>query len=333
MASQITCFDIGEMSLKMVHFSGSNIKKTVVADMPDNMISDGQIISADAFVQFLYETAKANGIPRKEAALIIPASNVHVRTAVVPAMSESQLRYNLPFEFKDYLAADKSKYIFDYEVMDTIKDDDGNVIELKLFACAALKDAVARYSGMLSKAGFRLTRLVPEEYVYSKLCRGDAGTAPPQGESVAIIDLGHSDTRIHILRDGKYDSKRVIEIGIKELETIIAEVTFSDIYMAHSYKRTNHDNVLNSEKCLELYNRVSIEILKSVNFYNFNNRNQELKDIYLIGGGAAIEPLVSTIKEMTGLEVHTAQELLRPTYSVEEPWLFLRSVCCGAKEK
>lgn len=332
MASQITCFDIGEMSLKMVHFSNGSVRKTVAADMPNNMVSDGQIVSADAFSQFVTEMAKSNGIPRKEAALIIPTANVHVRTATVPVMNEHQLKYNLPFEFKDYLASDKSKYIFDYEVIDTVKDDGGKPVELRLFACAALKDAVERYVQMFANAGYRLTYLMPEEFIYSKLCRGDAGVSAPKG-SVALIDLGHYDTRIHILRNGEYESKRVVDIGVKDIEAVIADVTMSDIYMAHSYKRTNHDDVLNCERCTELYNRVSVEILKAINFYNYNNRNQELKDIYLIGGGAAIEPMVSTIRQMTGLDVHSASELINPLYSGEEPWLYLRSVCCGAKER
>lgn len=333
MASQITCFDIGEMSLKMVYFSGNSVKKVVEAEMPNNMISDGQIVSPEAFSQFLLENAKNNGIPRKDAALILPAANVHVRSAVVPVMNESQLKYNLPFEFKDYLAADKSKYLFDYEVIEPILDDDGKPVELRLFACAALKEAVNRYVKMFADAGFRLISAVPEEYVYARLCRGDTAIPAPELESLAIIDLGQADSRIHILRGGVYDSKRVVEIGVKDIESAIAEATFTDIYMAHSYKRTNHDNVLNHEKCLELYNRISVEILKSVNFYNYNNRDQELKDVYLIGGGSAIEPLADTIRQMTGLNVHPAEELMKGAYSVDEPWLFLRAVCCGAKEK
>jgi len=332
LASQITCFDIGEMSLKMVHFNGS-VKKTVAADMPNNMVVDGQIVSADAFSQFIAELAKSNGIPKREAALIIPSAYVHVRNAVVPVMNDHQLKYNLPFEFKDYLAADKSKYIFDYEVIDTVRDDSGNVAELKLFACAALKDTVERYIQMFANAGYNLTHLVPEEYVYSKLCRGDAGMSAPKGDAVAIIDLGHRDTRIHIIRGGEYDSKRVVDIGVRDIETIVADVTSADRYMAHSYLLSNHDNVLTGEKCLELYNRISVETLKAINFYNYNNRTQELKDIYLIGGGAAIEPLVANIKQMTGLEIHSASELMSSGYSVDEPWLFLRAVCCGAKEK
>ena len=87
-----------------------------------------------------------------------------------------------------------------------------------------------------------------------------------------------------------------------------------------------------SEK-LTVYNRISVEILKSVNFYNYNNRDQELKDVYLIGGGAAIEPLADTIRQTTGLDVHSAADLIKGSYSVDEPWLFLRAICCGAKEK
>ena len=48
MAKQWIGFDIGDCSVKMVHVTGKEIKNTVVAELPDNIVDDGQIISMDA---------------------------------------------------------------------------------------------------------------------------------------------------------------------------------------------------------------------------------------------------------------------------------------------
>ena len=48
MAKQWIGFDIGDCSVKMVHVAGKEIKNTVVAELPDNIVDDGQIISMDA---------------------------------------------------------------------------------------------------------------------------------------------------------------------------------------------------------------------------------------------------------------------------------------------
>ena len=63
-------------------------------------------------------------------------------------MTDGQLLYNLPFEFKDYLTQEKNKYYFDYAVQDTVKDEEGNVKELQLFVCATLKSTVEEYRAM-----------------------------------------------------------------------------------------------------------------------------------------------------------------------------------------
>lgn len=70
-----------------------------------------------------------------------------------------------------------------------------------------------------------------------------------------------------------------------------------------------------------------VETVRAVNFYNYNNRDRELKELYLCGGGAGIAALRETIAETTRLEVHPATDLLpeqqRPE---EEPWLYLRAI-------
>ena len=43
MAKQWIGFDIGDCSVKMVHVAGKEIKNTVVAELPDNIVDDGQI--------------------------------------------------------------------------------------------------------------------------------------------------------------------------------------------------------------------------------------------------------------------------------------------------
>ena len=84
-------------------------------------------------------------------------------------MTDGQLLYNLPFEFKDYLTQEKNKYYFDYAVQDTVKDEEGNVKELQLFVCATLKSTVEEYRAMLRRAGFNLKVAMPEECAYAAL--------------------------------------------------------------------------------------------------------------------------------------------------------------------
>ena len=76
--------------------------------------------------------------------------------AVEPAMTEQQLRSNLPYEFRDFLTDEKSKYYCDSSMRDILRDQDGYPTEMTLLACAMLKETAERYRAMMRRAGFKL---------------------------------------------------------------------------------------------------------------------------------------------------------------------------------
>ena len=69
MPGQITAFDIGECMVKAACFTGGKLKKVMAKELPDNMVSGGEIVSMDAMADFLRDSAKANGIPLTACAL------------------------------------------------------------------------------------------------------------------------------------------------------------------------------------------------------------------------------------------------------------------------
>ena len=62
MPGQITAFDIGECMVKAACFTGGKLKKVMAKELPDNMVSGGEIVSMDAMADFIKEMAKENGI-------------------------------------------------------------------------------------------------------------------------------------------------------------------------------------------------------------------------------------------------------------------------------
>ena len=160
--NKIVGLDIGENSVKMAYFAGRELKRTAKLELPDAMVSGGRILSMDAMADFLRDAAKGNGIPLTNAALVVPASEVYTRIITLPAMTEQQLFYNLPYEFRDFLTEEKSKYFFDYAVRRIVNDETGHPKEMELFACAILKTTVEGYRAMLHRAGFRLRRMAVE---------------------------------------------------------------------------------------------------------------------------------------------------------------------------
>ncbi len=327
MAGQYVAFDIGEAQVKIVSFAGGKVKKAVSEELPDRLVAGGEILSMDAMGDFLKEVARKNGIGRGTAGVILPGSLVFTRNVTVPPMTDAQLAYNLPFEFKDYLTEEKSKYFFDYAVDSVKKKASGDPEEMDLFACATLKHTIEEYREMFRRAGFRLRCAIPEEAAYAAMLE-NYGKAHPDSADRCIADIGHRGTRLYMYRGSRFRTKRTVELGLFDLEQKISDEKGVDIHMAHTHLMTDYQDVLSEDSSRELYNRMAVEIMKAVNFYNYNNREQSLREIYLCGGGTAVAPLQEAIRQVTDLDVHPVTELLPDTGS-EEPWLFARAVGCG----
>lgn len=312
---KIVGFEIGDHSVKLAYFAGNELKKSVCAELPDAMVSHGRILSMDAMADFLRDTARANGIPRAGAAVSLSLADAYTRDVTMPAMTEQQLSYNLPFEFHDFLTEEKSKYFFDYSVREIRKDAAGIPVEMDLFACAMLKV------------------LTPLECAYGALMAEHIRRTGAPEIGRCVVNLGHRVTRMHFLQGGECVGVREIDMGLADLDRIIADKLDVEIHVAHEYKQNNFNGVLETDYAREFYSRLAVEIMKAVNFYHYNNRDRELKELYLCGGGAAIMALRETVADTVNLTVRGGEELLdegmRPA---EEPWLYLRaigSVCEG----
>ena len=222
MAGQYVAFDIGEAQVKIVSFAGEKVKKAVSEELPDRLVAGGEILSMDAMGDFLKEVARKNGIGRGNAGVILPGSLVFTRNVTVPPMTDAQLAYNLPFEFKDYLTEEKSKYFFDYAVDSVKKKESGDPEEMDLFACATLKHTIEEYREMFRRAGFKLRCAIPEEAAYAAMLE-NYGKSHPDSADRCIADIGHRGTRLYMYRGSKFQTKRTVELGLFDLEQKISD--------------------------------------------------------------------------------------------------------------
>lgn len=325
MSEKIIAFDIGESQLKIVCFSGTTRKNAVCAPLPENLVANGEIISMDAMADFIKETVKANGIPKGDAAVILPTTKVATRKVDVPAMTDVQLDYNLPYEFKDYLSQDKSEYYFDYSV-EAMKDDpDGKGEEMSLFACAALKKTIEDYREMFRRAGFSLKSVMPEEIAYGALLSGNANIE----SDTCFVDIGYSAIRMYFFKEDIFSTRRSVKIGMKDLVLSLSESRGVTVQMAYEHMRSNYDNALTQPDSLTLYHSMAVEIMKAVNFYNYNNRARKLNKIYLCGGGAALDPIRDAIVELTDMDVLYASRIMPQGSHQSDAWLYAEAIGCA----
>ena len=172
-------------------------------------MADGRIVSHDAMADFIKSVVRSIGGVSKDVAFVVPGSDSLFRRLSLPAMTEKELRLNLPYEFRDYISQGKDRYVYDYAMLGMRNDADGQPEGMDLLAVAAPKQAIADYTEMFRRAGLKLKVALPEQAAYQNLVGGN----PRALANCCVIDFSHHMTKLHFFLDGAYDVARVIEIG------------------------------------------------------------------------------------------------------------------------
>lgn len=290
-------FDIGNNSVKIAAVTGEKMRVYEIR-MPDNMIQDGEILMPNAFSEFLKKEMKRLKIPRGECALVLPSRQVICRAVTLPRMTKDQLLLNLPYEFSEFIQGDPDRFICDYAMCDPEPGQSGEEEQLTMMAAAAGKERVQQYIRMFSGAGLKLRTLLPGEMALIRLVERYRAAQPDRPEEYCFVNLGHDSIGVTIIQKDRVRATRQIEFGCGQMDLAIADLFNTDPFLAGSYKLTNYQDVCNSPECMEIYQRIAVELLRVLHFYRFNYRDTGLGGIYLVGGGACIQPLRRRLEEM-----------------------------------
>lgn len=316
MATRLIGVDIGSNNVKLAVRRG-NAFRLASERLPDNLIKNGVIISPELLARFIRDMRKKHRVGGGKCAVILPEYAVFFRRMTLPATSAEQLELNLPYEFRDYTGTDSAKYAYDYAVEKTALDANGRPASLELLAAAAQKEVARLYAEFLRRAGLRMAVALPREMAIINLMRSAAlkGRAKPE---YCIVDVGYEHTRMYIFAGTTLKAYKVIDVGCLNVDEAIAEKYGIDKYLAASYRQTNHEGILGKLICTAVYERLSLEVHKAVNFYNYDESESALNDLYFAGEGSDIAELKETIALDIGFDTHPISELL-PDYDGEEP--------------
>ena len=314
MAHRMIGVEIGSSTLKMSVSVGGTIRQMAAEKMPEDLVREGRPTSAAAMVDFLKTTMKRNGIRGGNCAMVLPSQLVIAHHVTMPLMSESELKLNLPFEFRDFVGKDGAKYDYDYSVMG-VKD---NVMEL--YAAAVRKDVVEEYYSIFKKAGLTLKIAIPAEMAWANLIAASQNLP----RKVCIVDVGHNSTRVNIFVDGNFVMGKDIEMAGAMLDETIAAEQKVDAYVAHTRKEANMNKVLSEDVMNDAYQALAIEVMKIVNFYAYtdNSEGGQLEHLYYCGGSSVIEPLRTTLLKATGMTMHHVYRLVNMDDTVSDMALY-----------
>lgn len=250
MAAELIGIEIGSSTLKLAQVKHSQLHILAAYPLPRGLMENGRITDPAALAAIFRSAWKSHGIRGRDCALVLPPQSVLSQHLTMPILDRAALEARLPLAFQDYLEGDSAQYAYDYIVTGIHGES------ISLYAAAVRQDLVETYWDIFHKAGLRLRLAIPREMAWRNLLIRQAMLP----EKLAILDLGHSATRIHIFAGTHY-------IMEKELSS------------AHAFAQS--------------WDALVSEIRKAINFYNYSLSPGEtpLKTLYYCGDYAGTEAL------------------------------------------
>lgn len=138
---------------------------------------------------------------------------------------------------------------------------------------------------------------------------GSIAAAEEKRKDYAVLSLEYSRDRLHFFSNGAYEITRNLGITEKQICEIIAQNEGVDIHIAQLMLDRNQNHVLEQEQVSDLLQSVATEVMRVMNFYNYNNPRNTIDAIYYYG--REMDPaFLERIQSMTELPIRPLTDLL-----------------------
>lgn len=141
---------------------------------------------------------------------------------------------------------------------------------------------------------------------------GSIAAAEEKRKDYAVLSLEYSRDRLHFFSNGAYEITRNLGITEKQICEVIAQNEGVDIHIAQLMLDRNQNHVLEQEQVSDLLQSVATEVMRVMNFYNYNNPRNTIDAIYYYGREVD-SAFLERIQSMTELPIRPLTDLLEKT--------------------
>jgi type IV pilus assembly protein PilM len=248
MAGSYVGLDIGSNQIKVAELrrTGGQLQVVAmgVAPTPPEAYDKSDMVDAQLLGQAVKNLLKQSGISTKDVISSVSGqSAVVVRVIEVPQMNPAELAETMKWEVERHVPFATSEVIMDYTKIDRPEGyAEGQNMDVLL--AVAQQNMIDRHVEMLMAAGLKPKYIDVEPLAIGRtLLDIDPNVASP-GHTVAIINIGASNTEIGIFRDKLLAFPRVLPQAGNDLTRAISQVLGVDLATAENYKREYGEVIL-----------------------------------------------------------------------------------------
>jgi type IV pilus assembly protein PilM len=294
--------DIGSSSIKVVQLQKKRDKAILetygeLSLGPYGGVSIGQStnLSTEKIVQAMADllAEKEVAITTKTCGLAIPFKASLLSVIEMPALSPKELAGMVPIEARKYIPVPISDVTIDWSIIPKVEVEEIPLVKgekriktLSILLVAIHNNIINQYREIVSKT--ELDAKFFEIEVFGSMRSVLEGMQGP----IMIFDMGASTTKLYIVDRGLIQYSHTINRGSQDITSNIARTLNLSIEEAEVIKRSiGIGKTADGVDLLETVSTIAEHIFSEANRFLFEfqkKRNQNIKSVFLIGGGSAL---------------------------------------------
>jgi type IV pilus assembly protein PilM len=303
--NQLVGLDIGSRAIKVAEAQetkkGWVLKKFGLIDIDSGLIEDGVIKDPQTLANAIRALFKQTNIRKNQVAINIGGYSVIVKNIAIQNMPEEQLHESINFEAEQYIPFDINDVNLDFQILGV---DENNPNQMNVLLVAAKKDMINDYINLIDLAGLNLGIIDIDAFALQNVFDLNYDDT---GENITLIDIGASKTSVNIIKNKVSVFMRDVSLGCNQVSNRIMEAINCSPDEAEHIKLGNKSSKIEPEVLSNIFRSVfsdwGDEIRRAMDFFYSTNPDDDIKKIYLSGGGANILEFRELLAAQSGTEV------------------------------
>lgn len=315
--------DIGANSIKVLELQGG-LKPRLIRFgkimIPAGALDAGEIKEREQVGKAIKELFAKNRISSKRVTIAIPGQAAIIRHIKMPMMEDEEVANAIHWEAERYIPFPVDEVTLDFKVIRRYPDQN----EMDVLMVCARNDIIYSHVETLRDQGFQTTAV--DIQTFSLMRAAGLENANTEG-AVALLDIGFETSDLMILKDGIPLFTRVIPLAGNRFTTTVATNLGIAVEEAEDIK-LNKINALSESDSIsqsleskanfamqEGLKELALEIRRSFDYFNLQERNEEVNRLIINGGGSLLTNLAIFLNRELGipvLEGSVSQKIIVP---------------------
>lgn len=317
--------DIGSSSIKVVRLQRTNNRIQLthhgMAPIPLGSLEGGAIQNPDIVAEHIKRLLSELRINAKEASIAVAGQTVIVRHVKFPLMDKNELAEGFQWEAERYIPYPLEDAALDFEIVS--RDEANNEMEVMLVA--AQKQLIESHVKCVKSAGIQPIAIDVQPFA---LIRALGLLSAQTQKTVVILDIGAGTTDLIIFKTSTPRFTRIIPIAGIRLTKAIADALGCSMEEAEKYKVKYGDLSGDSSDDMtkQVYTALQgtleemvLEIRRSIDYYRLQQRDDEIDQIIVAGGGARLKNIDDYLARELGVRVTKGNPLQLISIARETP--------------